>query len=80
MRDFFWGFLVRGIFISIHKLNYQIISKCKDLTKIININTLIIVFSSVLENKYLEIYKFEGLCITNDAQPLVINLAIRQSS
>ena len=38
-------------------------SKCKDLTKIINIITLIIhpVFRKVLEHKYLKIYKFKGL-------------------
>ena len=39
-----------------------VLSKCKDLTKIININSLDHrVFLKVLENKYLEIYKFEGL-------------------
>ena len=37
------------------------LSKSKDLTKIININTLIIMFSSSVRKKYLEIYKLEGI-------------------
>ena len=36
-------------------------TKCKDVTKIVHINTLTNMFSSVLKNKNLETYKFEGL-------------------